>query len=364
MFSFVNDILPDVLVVYFLQITVFGSMLFYFKFSFLFILLSDLFFISLDFFLLGCLSLTYYYGSKKTYSYFTMFIGLFYGYQLQHLIGLLVGIFFIILSFFIFIPSLLIDFSFFVLPLFISIYGIINQNNTMIEKINLKYEGFNSSVTVCHVSDFHLGAMLKKTFCDKITKIISEIKADVVVITGDLADGSDTVEEEWLKGFKELSMPVLYVTGNHEELHGRNDMLQILKSTNIKHIGNEIFKVKGINFVGVDYYYNLKEKLKEFKPKLTNKENKNTPNILLNHIPQLYPKELEEFNIFLFLSGHTHAGQVFPMHIPAYFLNACFNGLYNYKNKNYAYVSPGVGYANVPMRVFCHSVITEFTIHG
>jgi predicted MPP superfamily phosphohydrolase len=67
----------------------------------------------------------------------------------------------------------------------------------------------------------------------------------------------------------------------------------------------------------------------------------------------------------LFLCGHTHGGQFFPLHIPTYFANTCLWGLYKSKiSDNYVFVSQGVGLANVPMRTFTRSVISMITIEN
>ena len=89
------------------------------------------------------------------------------------------------------------------------------------------------------------------------------------------------------------------------------------------------------------------------------------PNILLYHVPTLVPDELEKYNIFLFLAGHTHGGQIFPLGIFAYFANACFSGLYSDKtNTHFIYVSEGVNNAVIPMRVGSSRIFALITIEG
>ena len=52
-----------------------------------------------------------------------------------------------------------------------------------------------------------------------------ELNPDIVVITGDLADGSLKVKSDWLMPFNELIVPILYITGNHEDLNPKDDMI-------------------------------------------------------------------------------------------------------------------------------------------
>ena len=261
-----------------------------------------------------------------------------------------------------FLPlSLLINFIIqYIIPLLICVYGIINALTTRIENINLKYPGFKGKIKILLLSDIHLGAIHQKNSVMRIVQETQQLNPDIVVITGDMADGSLKVKPEWLKPFDSLSMPILYVTGNHEELNPKIDMINAVKTTKIKYIGqHETFKYKGVNFIGEDFGYDLRKCLREVK------QGEGVPNVLLSHIPTLNPEELKNYNIFLFLAGHTHGGQMFPLHIIVYFANACFSGLYSDKNKeHFIYVTDGVNNALAPMRVGSKRVFPIINIEG
>jgi predicted MPP superfamily phosphohydrolase len=207
-----------------------------------------------------------------------------------------------------------------------------------------------------------LGAIHQKNSVKKIVKEIQNLEdnIDIVVITGDMADGSLKVKADWLSPFDSLEMPILYITGNHEQFNPKGDMLNEVRMTNIKYIvelGN--FVHKGVNFIGADYEYDLKESFSEVKIE------ENMPNVFLFHVPEIGPEELKEYNIFLFLAGHTHGGQIFPLNIAAYFTNKCFKGLYSDREKlHHVFVSEGVNNAVVPMRVCSKRVFPIITIEG
>ena len=233
------------------------------------------------------------------------------------------------------------------IPFLICVYGIINALITKIIRITLKFKGYKEKITILHLSDIHLGAIHQKGSSERIVKETQNLNPDIVVITGDMADGTLKVKLDWLKPFDELTMPILYVTGNHEEMNPTDEMIKVVNQTKIKHIGQHgRFLFKNVNFIGEDFGINLKESLENIK------QEEGTPNVLLSHVPNMKPEELEKYNIFLFLAGHTHGGQMFPLHIPAYCVNACFSGLYSDKqNLHHVFVSDGVNNSCAPMRV-------------
>ena len=296
--------------------------------------------------------------NESLYCFIYLIMGLYMGYLLYIFqIGLIVRI---LIAFNFFSKYYMNAILFYGAPLIICVYGIINALNTKIEKITLKYPGYKDKITILHLTDIHLGAIHQKNSVIKIVKEAQELEPDIVVITGDMADGSLKVKPDWLMPFDDLAVPILYVTGNHEEMNPKVDMILAVNATQIKYIGrHETFKYKGVNFIGEDFGYDLRKCLLDVKSE------DGVPNVLLSHIPILDPEELERFNIFLFLAGHTHGGQLFPFQIFAYWANACFSGLYSDKKQSHhCYVSEGVNNALVPMRVGSSRAFPLITIEG
>ena len=246
------------------------------------------------------------------------------------------------------------------IPGLICIYGIINALITKIIRITLKFPGYRDRTTILHLSDIHLGAIHQKSSIKRIVEETKELNPDVVVITGDMADGTLKVKADWLSPFDELNMPILYITGNHEEMNPKKDMIEEVKKTKINYIGmHGRFKFKNINFIGEDFGNDLDECLTDVE------QEEGIPNVLLYHVPNKKPEEIAKYNIFLELAGHTHGGQLFPLHIFAYLANACFSGLYSDKeNRHHVFVSEGVNNNSPPMRVLCSRVFGLITIEG
>ena len=246
-------------------------------------------------------------------------------------------------------------------PLIISLYGIINARIIRIEKeviIKTKKYKNNNPLKICHLTDLHLGLIYQKNFTRKIVNMIkNNIKPEIIVITGDLFDFSNIPNYEFIEPFNELDIPILYVTGNHEVIIGKNEIFNILNKTKIKNIGDQLipYKFKNINFMGLDYESKI-EKLKDIT------YDKNKFNIVLNHVP-IPPQELTQYNIDLFLCGHTHGGQTFPFNVLTFLNSKCYVGLYEYLNI-YTYVSSGLGTALIPMRIGSKSVISIIKIES
>ena len=208
------------------------------------------------------------------------------------------------------------------------------------------------------MTDLHLGTIFRKNFTQNIiNKIKNIIKPDILVITGDLFDSSNTPIYDFIEPLNEINVPILYVTGNHEIMIGKNKVLQVLNKSKIKNIGNDLvpYTLKNINFIGIDFESKL-EILKDIK------YDRNMFNIVLNHVP-VPPKDLSQYEIDLFLCGHTHGGQTFPFNVLTYFNTKYYQGLYEYLNR-YVYVSSGLGTTLIPMRIGSKSVISVIKIQS
>ena len=274
--------------------------------------------------------------------------------------SLLLCIIYRIINIFIHINNNFSSFLVLYFPIIISLYGIINAKIIRIEEVFIKSKKYknNNSISLCHLTDLHLGTVFKKSFTQRIVnKIKNIIKPDIILITGDLFDNSNIPIYDFIEPFNEINVPILYATGNHEIMVGKNEVLKVLDKSKIKNIGNDLipYIFKNINFIGIDFESKI-ERIKDIK------YDKNMFNIVLNHVP-ISPKELSKYDIDLFLCGHTHGGQTFPFNVMTYFNAICYQGLYEYLNR-YVYVSSGLGATLIPMRIGSKSVISVIKIES
>ncbi|KAI1890022.1 hypothetical protein AGOR_G00168940 [Albula goreensis] len=226
------------------------------------------------------------------------------------------------------------------------------------------------------LSDIHLGPTVGRSRLELIVHMVNNLDADVVVIAGDLTDSQVsrllTVSEP-LRNMKS-KLGSYFVTGNHDYYTADVERwYSHLRSLNIQplHNGNaRVFRAERkedwICLAGVDdlearmlrypgHGMDVKKALTGCAPEL--------PIILLAHQPRAARQALQERpDIGLVLSGHTHAGQIFPLSILAYLVNPFFCGLYRVGEHSMVYVSPGTVYYGIPMRLGSRAEITEILL--
>ena len=250
-----------------------------------------------------------------------------------------------------FISKLLI----FIFPLLIIIFASYYNTIIHLKEVIYYYPNLKENITIALLTDLHIGAIYKTGEINRILNKIKETKVDIIVITGDIVDSSDKIFSEYFSPFNKLNIPILYITGNHEQYYGKSEAIKELNKNNLIHLDgkNYLFK-NSVNFIGADYeHFNVIDYVK----KINNNTDINIPNILLYHVPNVKPKDLKEANIFLMLSGHTHGGQVFPFHFFSNLRVKCFVGNYKYNDNNFVYVSPGIGTTFMPLRLLSKSSI-------
>ncbi|KAK7500305.1 hypothetical protein BaRGS_00008528 [Batillaria attramentaria] len=231
---------------------------------------------------------------------------------------------------------------------------------------------------IVQLSDIHLGPTVGFTRLSRIVDVVTGLRPDIVVMTGDLVDGPVT-------SLKRAASPLVnvwsklgnyFVTGNHEYYTGDVDnWLQTLRveinfhplhNSNVKLIPPDGKDTDAICLAGTDdpeahlmgytgHGPDLDRALKTC--------DQTQPVILLTHQPRAAKAALHSpYRIDLVLAGHTHGGQFIPMNLGAYFLNPFFAGLYEYKN-SHVYVSQGTQFFGIPFRMGSTMEITEITLY-
>jgi len=243
---------------------------------------------------------------------------------------------------------------FFSLAILFSVYGIWNAFNPRIKNIEVTIKNLPSQwqeKTIVQLSDVHLGKVHGAKFMRDIAQKANSLNPELIVITGDLFDGMDGDLSSLIESLNSLQSArgVFFVTGNHETFLGLNEVFELLDKTEIKVLNNGLVNLDGLQIIGVGYTRFTGEKnLTQTIESLPNFE-KDLPSVLLYHSPTNID-QAKAAGVNLQLSGHTHRGQIFPIHFFEWLIyKKYYYGLY--REENYTiYTSAGTGTWGPPMR--------------
>ncbi len=211
--------------------------------------------------------------------------------------------------------------------------------------------------TILHLSDLHLDLVHGRAWLDRVVERANGLGADLVAITGDLAEGSVAQYGEDAAAIGRLKAPhgVFFVTGNHEYFHDLLGWISFLQDRGIRVLRNEMVSVEigsaGFDLAGVDDHDGGRLAA-DHGPDLDralSARNPHHPVVLLAHQPRIIA-EAEERGVDLVLSGHTHGGQIWPFSYLVYLQQPYVRGLIHH-GRTHLYISSGTGFWGPPMRL-------------
>lgn len=236
----------------------------------------------------------------------------------------------------------------------LSLYALYNGRQIEVQEIRLGMPKLTEKLRIVQLSDVHLGMIINEKYARRITGIVNALDHDLIVITGDLFDGSRPPARRCVEGFAELKKPVYFASGNHDMYEGLDNVATALKGSNIRYLKNESVIIKGIELIGIDNpteEFRKSPHLPEHLP-----SSPELPSVLLFHPPSHFEFAIES-GIDLQLSGHTHYGQIWPFN---YLVRMAFpKGFGVYEGGGMKlYTSPGTGTWGPPMRLGSKNQIT------
>lgn len=204
-----------------------------------------------------------------------------------------------------------------VLALATAFYAYWNAKHFSVKQYNItvsKPLAVPSSLKIMFVSDMHIGTAIKKPQLDKLLKFEEELKPDIVLLGGDIYDKTPKDDINYsLEIFSRFKAPygVFFVTGNHEYGHNGpgHEIFALLEKAGVRVLNDE--------FVFIDNRFilagrkDLRAGGRSSMQTLFKGINANYPVILMDHRPTDF-KNAQAHKVDIQLSGHTHAGQVFP----------------------------------------------------
>ncbi|UTB33633.1 MAG: metallophosphoesterase [Methanobacterium sp. ERen5] len=264
-----------------------------------------------------------------------------------------------LLSIFIKIPGEVAGTIIIVLSALLSGYSLINSGHIDIKHVNIPLNGLERKVRAVQLSDIHIGSIRNSEYLEEVVEKTNKIDPELVLITGDMVDGSARLHTHTFNAINQLKAPVFFIMGNHETYEGLDEVLRVLRGVKMKILRDQMVEFNGIQIIGVEYSFE-RNHMKNVLSKVDIDQSK--PSIVLYHTPT----ELEataDAGVGLQLSGHTHAGQMLPFNYLVRLMFRYMNGMYKYKD-TYLYVSPGTGTWGPPMRLGSRCEITVLDLEA
>lgn len=211
---------------------------------------------------------------------------------------------------------------------------------------------------VAFVADIHLNALNGERLLGRVTKIIQEQQADLLLLGGDIvgADGMRARRRE--AAMLAAAMPpngTLAVLGNHEAYNDHlNNAIPFLKRAWAHVMRGEAVAVGSVYVVGVD------------DPAVAEAQGSTAHDpmiilrripherfvILLKHRPDIQPESIGLFDVQL--SAHTHGGQLWPAGQVLRFIHGAPQGrltrLESKLGASWYYCTSGAGFSALPLR--------------
>lgn len=244
------------------------------------------------------------------------------------------------------------------------IYGAFEAGRIDTQYITLPSSKIPPSVKrlrLVQISDLHIGPMTYPGRMAPIIKAIGEAEPDILVSTGDLVDGNALDQASITTALRDIPAPMgkFAVLGNHEYYHGLDASLDFSREAGFTILQDRTISVNSIlTIAGVDdaagQRHNKPQKQSEAE--LLSGLGTEPFILLLKHRPQIEAASRTMFD--LQLSGHTHAGQIFPFGFLVRLRYSIKQGLTRLASGSYLYTSRGTGTWGPPIRILAPPEIT------
>lgn len=196
-------------------------------------------------------------------------------------------------------------------------YGYMNMNTIHKQEYKI-YSHKVDSLKIGALSDLHFGINMNLDDLEKYCHDIDEENIDLLVIVGDLVD-EGTTKENMIQTCKVLgnvksTYGTYYVFGNHDPnlysstpSYTKEDLLYHLSQNNIKVLEDETVSINNISIVGRKDRSQKRLSVEELVKDVDN----DNYILMLDHQPYEFDDKVGYVD--LSISGHSHAGQVWPL---------------------------------------------------
>lgn len=257
-----------------------------------------------------------------------------------------------------------------VVALATTIYGVVEAARPQVvtQQVDLAGlpEGFDGTRVVL-ISDLHVGPARSASFTRKVVDEVNAQRPDLILIAGDLTDGTIANVGDDLEPLAGLSAPlgVFGVSGNHEFYSDDGGAwLDEWERLGVHTLRNQRVSVERngatIDIAGIQDYTAPAPYEPDLPAALAGRDPQRFV-LLLAHEPR-QALEASDLDVDMQVSGHTHGGQIWPIRYLVPLQQPSVEGLDTIGNTT-LYTTRGAGAWGPPVRVGAPPEITVLELH-
>ncbi len=245
-----------------------------------------------------------------------------------------------------------------VATLLVTAYGVVaatrpgvRTTEVSIATLPAAYDGLR----VVLLTDLHVGPVHDASWTRRVVDLVMAQEPDLVLIGGDLVDGQPEDVADYLAPLADLDAPlgVRAVIGNHELITGAADArrwIEVYEGLGVDVLANEsVSPSPGLTVAGVHDATGTDDLAPDPERALTAVDPDDLV-LFVAHEPHQVADLPSASGVDLALSGHTHGGQLWPVHLLARLADPLLTGLGEVDGVP-TLVSRGVGTSGPPVRV-------------
>ena len=238
----------------------------------------------------------------------------------------------------------------------------VREHEVRVSGLRPEYDGLR----IVQLSDLHVGPLLGARWVGQRLAEVEALRPDLVLVTGDLVDQDGVLAQSLAPLFRNLRarLGVWGMLGNHEYYAGLDRSLRVFDASGITLLRDRAVEiVPGLVLAGVDDLSARRQfGLGDHPVDQALEHRPAGATIFLSHSPWSVERAAE-LGVGLMLSGHTHAGQIWPFTYVVKLMYPYVAGRYDVNGMTLV-VSRGTGFWGPPMRLFRPGEITAITLRS